>query len=352
VSVAFLNDAWGGTATTDRNLYVDAVSYKGVNTNQSASLLANGANVFTVTGGTAMPPPAPTPITAGTGPDALVLNISEDAYANGDGISDAKGDATFTVSVDGKQVGGTFTALGSHAAGQKQVVTLNGYFGRGSHDVALSFLNDAWGGTATTDRNLYVNSVTYKGTNTGQSASLLGNGSHDFTVNGGTTRPSITVQAAGKAVVTVDATVVHSETDYGATINLTAPGVASVVLGSTADTMHFIGMSKIALTAGSAASTVVASGGANTITAGKGALNFTGGTGADTYIFHALTTALTVRDFSLAKGDVLTVDQSLRAAFKETSDGHGGSLISFGSTSGNIYLINVATLSASSIHYV
>jgi hypothetical protein len=132
VSVAFLNDAWGGTATTDRNLYVDAVSYKGVNTNQSASLLANGANVFTVTGGTSVPPPAPTPaptpapITVGNGPDSLVLKISEDAYANGDGTSDAKGDATFTVSIDGKQIGGTFTANASHAAGQDQVVTLNG----------------------------------------------------------------------------------------------------------------------------------------------------------------------------------------------------------------------------------
>ena len=62
----------------------------------------------------------PTPITFGTGPDSLVFQISEDAYANGDGTSDAKGDATFTVSVDGKQIGGTFTAVASHAAGQEQ----------------------------------------------------------------------------------------------------------------------------------------------------------------------------------------------------------------------------------------
>ena len=61
-------------------------------------------------GGTTTPPVVLPPITFGTGPDSLVFQISEDAYANGDGISDAKGDATFTVSVDGKQIGGTFTA--------------------------------------------------------------------------------------------------------------------------------------------------------------------------------------------------------------------------------------------------
>ena len=42
----------------------------------------------------------PTAIT-GSGADTLVLNISENAY---------QGDAQFTVSVDGKQLGGTFTA--------------------------------------------------------------------------------------------------------------------------------------------------------------------------------------------------------------------------------------------------
>ena len=42
--------------------------------------------------------PATSSVTVGTGPDSLVLQVSEDAY---------KGDAQFTVSVDGKQIGGT-----------------------------------------------------------------------------------------------------------------------------------------------------------------------------------------------------------------------------------------------------
>jgi hypothetical protein len=44
----------------------------------------------------------------------LVLGISEDAY---------QGDAQFTVSVDGKQLGGTFTTTASHASAISQSFT-------------------------------------------------------------------------------------------------------------------------------------------------------------------------------------------------------------------------------------
>ena len=116
---------------------------------------------------------------AGTGPDSLLLEVCDDAYANGDGTSNAKGDAAFTVSVDGKQIGGTFTTTASHAAGQDQDVQLNGYFGPGTHAVSINFLNDAWDGTASTDRNLYVDSITYNGVNTNQSGYLAGSGAGD-----------------------------------------------------------------------------------------------------------------------------------------------------------------------------
>src|SRR5262249_15859170 len=53
------------------------------------------------------PVPAPQGVVTGSGPDSLVLKICEDAFANHDGTSDAAGDATFTVSIDGKQLGGT-----------------------------------------------------------------------------------------------------------------------------------------------------------------------------------------------------------------------------------------------------
>ena len=138
-----------------------------------------------------LPPQQPSfdPITFGTGPDSLVFKISEDAYANGDGTSDAKGDATFTVSVDGEQIGGTFTAAASHATHQEQTVTLNGYFGPGTHSVSVRFLNDASGGTAATDRNLYVDAVAYKGANIDLAGSFAVSGIKSFTVSGGTSEP-------------------------------------------------------------------------------------------------------------------------------------------------------------------
>ena len=85
--------------------------------------------------------------TTGTGSDTLVLSMSEDAY---------QGDAQFTVSVDGKQLGGTFTATASHAAGASQSFTFNGSFGTGAHTVSVDFLNDAYGGSSATDRNLFT----------------------------------------------------------------------------------------------------------------------------------------------------------------------------------------------------
>jgi hypothetical protein len=112
-------------------------------------------------------PPA-TPITS-----TLVLNVSEDAW---------KGDAQFIVSVDGKQMG-TYTATASHKAGASQAVQISGIAESFQpHDVALSFINDAYGGSASTDRNLYVNSAQFDGeTVSGAAATLVSNNTHHFT---------------------------------------------------------------------------------------------------------------------------------------------------------------------------
>jgi hypothetical protein len=84
--------------------------------------------------------------------DTLVLNLSEDAW---------KGNAEFIVSVDGKQQGGPQAVTALHAAGQSQAFQFTGKFGPGTHDIVVSFINDAWGGTPQMDRNLYVNSIDY-----------------------------------------------------------------------------------------------------------------------------------------------------------------------------------------------
>ena len=140
-TVNFLNDAWGGSSATDRNLYVTQASLD--NTAIPASSLAEfsgGPQSFTFQGAAA-------PV------DTLILGVSEDAW---------NGDAQYTVSVDGKQAGGVYSAKASHAAGQITQQTITGSWGGGAHAVGITFINDAWGGSGA-DRNLYVNAVNYDG---------------------------------------------------------------------------------------------------------------------------------------------------------------------------------------------
>ena len=113
-------------------------------------------------------------VKVGTGPDKLTMWVAEDAW---------QGDAQYTVSVDGQPVGSTFTAAASYALGQRQVVTLQGSWGAGPHTVSVNFLNDANGGTSETDRNLYVDHVSYDGAHSPKNALyLLAGGAQALTV--------------------------------------------------------------------------------------------------------------------------------------------------------------------------
>ncbi len=167
VALSFLNDAWGGGAGQDRNLHLSGVSYDGVaQANGSADLLSTGTVTLNVAGG----PPAPATYSVGSGPDSLLLHISQDAW---------QGSAQYIVTVDGQQVGGTLTATALHGSGSDSV-TLNGSWGSGSHVVSVSFINDAWGTGAGADRNLYVDGMSYAGTASAASASLMSNGTAWF----------------------------------------------------------------------------------------------------------------------------------------------------------------------------
>jgi Ca2+-binding RTX toxin-like protein len=128
--------------------------------------------------------PPPAPVTTGTGSDSLVLSMSGDAY---------QGDARFTVAIDGKQQGGSFTATAPHTAAVGQNFIFNGDWAIGTHTVTVNFLNDASGGTAATDRNLYVNGLSYDGTATGQSAALMSAGPKNFSVTDITPMPGVTL---------------------------------------------------------------------------------------------------------------------------------------------------------------
>jgi hypothetical protein len=168
IDVQFINDAWGGSSTTDRNLYVQSVTINGETISHgtapasissypsdgSIELAGNGAATYSATGtGTSTPPTNPPPPTSTTG--TIVLHVSEDAF---------KGDAQFTVFVDGHQIGGTQTATANHSKGQWQDITLTGPFDNGPHTIDVNYVNDLYSsGKHGGDRNLYVQSVTIDG---------------------------------------------------------------------------------------------------------------------------------------------------------------------------------------------
>ena len=87
------------------------------------------------------------------------------------------GDPQFTVSVDGTQIGGTYSASASHANGQWQDVTVTGAFGATPSSVAITFINDGYGGW-NEDRNLYVQSLTLNGVTLSATAATNSGGRH------------------------------------------------------------------------------------------------------------------------------------------------------------------------------
>ena len=166
-AVNFLNDAYGGSAATDRNLYVGTASVDGTT--------IPGPGLFLMSGGPqsfAFVVPASATVSASQ--DTLDLHMSEDAW---------QGDAQYTVQVDGNQVGGVRTATALHGQGATQDVSIAGAWGAGPHTIGISFINDAYGGTSATDRNLHVDAVTYDGRAAGGApAALFSNGTASFGV--------------------------------------------------------------------------------------------------------------------------------------------------------------------------
>ena len=101
------------------------------------------------------PPPTPgVNTTIGSGSDSLELKITQDAY---------QGDSQYAIYVDGKQIGATLTAKALHGSGEADSLQVNGDWAAGSHTVSVTLLNDLWGGTTGTDRNIYVESATFDG---------------------------------------------------------------------------------------------------------------------------------------------------------------------------------------------
>jgi hypothetical protein len=166
VAISFINDAYGGTSSTDRNLYVNSIALNGTTyANTSATMCSSGTDTFAVGGSTG---------TASSPADVLTLNLSEDTY---------QGDAQFELFVDGKQVSTPQSVTTLNSTGGAEAFTFSGNFGTGNHTVGIAFTNDAYGGTSSTDRNLYVNSIALNGaTVANSSATLDSNGTANFTI--------------------------------------------------------------------------------------------------------------------------------------------------------------------------
>lgn len=166
VQIQFINDGYGGSSATDRNLYVNSVAFNGTTASGTTSAMySNATSSFTVGGSTA---------TTASPADNLALNLSEDAWS---------GNAQFVLSIDGKQVTTAQDVVASHSAGAWQTVSFSGNFGAGSHTVGIAFTNDGYGGSASTDRNLYVNGIDVNGQHYGSGVtSLFSNGSATFNI--------------------------------------------------------------------------------------------------------------------------------------------------------------------------
>jgi hypothetical protein len=140
VAVSFINHAYG------RNLYVNSISENGVTyAGTSAAFPLNGTDTFAVGGTTA---------TESGAADTLDLKLSEDAW---------NGNAEFVLYIDGKEVTTPQVVSALHDANQTQTFGFTGNLGAGSHTVGIGFINDAYGGSSSEDRNLYIDGITLNG---------------------------------------------------------------------------------------------------------------------------------------------------------------------------------------------
>lgn len=145
----------------------------------SSPALGHGAASLAAPVPTSAPAPVSVPVSvpvqpAPATPDTIDLHASEDAW---------QGRAQFTVVIDGVMAGGVNTATASHAAGLSQDVSLAGNWGGGPHTIGISFIDDAWGGTPATDRNLHVKGIDVNGASVpGATATLLSTGTAHFAI--------------------------------------------------------------------------------------------------------------------------------------------------------------------------
>ncbi|TCZ63633.1 carbohydrate-binding domain-containing protein [Roseicella aquatilis] len=294
VSVNFLNDLYGGLSAADRNLHVTSATYNGKAVSGATLWLgdtgpesfgfteAAAATGGTTTGGTTTTTPAATTanLSVGSGSDSLVLKVSQDAY---------QGSAQYTISVDGQQVGGTLTATALYSAGLSDTVTVKGDWAAGAHTVSVNFLNDLYGGSSTTDRNLHVTEATYNGKAVSGATLWLGD-----------TGPESFGFTEAAAATTLTGTAAANKLSGGSQAE-------SITALAGNDTVHgWAGNDTV--NGGAGTDVLYGDTGNDLIIGGAAADTTTGGAGADIFAFTARTDAGdAITDFSVASGDRLDI---------------------------------------------
>ena len=123
-----------------------------------------------------------------------------------------------------------------------------------------------------------------------------------------------------------------------------------MTLGIGASRINFIGAGSLTLVGSSGQAVVTVDAGNNKFIAGTGTLDVTGGSGKDAYVFHANSGLLTIEDFSIAKGDTLSIDKALQGSLQQTPDGRGGTMLTFGAgATHGVDIHGMATIPTTSI---
>ena len=172
-------------------------------------------------------------------------------------------------------------------------------------------------------------------------------GAKTFSISGGTT-PSVS-ETGNHGSLQENLSQTGSYTVGGDTFVLGAGNIDTVTLSTGTSQIKFVGPSSVTLTGGAGQATVTADAGNNKFVAGSGSLDVAGGAGKDAYVFHSTSGLLTLEDFSLTKGDTLTIDKSLQGSLHETSDGIGGVILSFGTAGHGVDIHGLAALPSSNI---
>lgn len=160
VGIAFSNDYYGGTATTDRNLFVKTLTITRPTTTTPTS-----STVFSAPATQFQNKPVGASMADGT------WNIwANGAISNSVSFSSSSS-YTFVVNAYGSNAGGAWPTMQIQIDGQSvgevsvssstlANYTIKANVAAGSHQVGIAFTNDYYGGTSTTDRNLYVKTLT------------------------------------------------------------------------------------------------------------------------------------------------------------------------------------------------